>query len=155
VLEIERKFLVEVPQEAIRLATKSYAIFQGYISDDPERTVRLRIRDHEGFINIKGISSADGTTRHEWEQQISLDDAQALKSFCLPETIQKTRYLVPHGTHVFEVDVFAERLQGLVLAEVELTEVNAAVNLPEWIGKEVTNDIRFYNSYLAKHGMPS
>lgn len=154
-IEIERKFLVDLPEQAIRLASKSYDIFQGYISDDPERTVRVRIRDKQGFINIKGISSEDGSTRKEWEQQISLEDAHALKSFCLADTVHKTRHLVPHGRHVFEVDVFGGNLKGLVLAEVELSDINEEINLPAWLGEEVTADKRYYNSYLAKHGKPA
>lgn len=153
-IEIERKFLVMFPEQAIAQAHKSFPIFQGYISDDPARTVRLRISNKQGFITIKGSSSADGTTRQEWEKQIDLIEANALKALCLPGTIQKTRHLVSFGSHQFEVDVFEDELKGLVLAEVELERSNEPVATPPWLGKEVTGDKRYYNSYLAKYGMP-
>ena len=153
-IEIERKFLVKFPEKAIAQAHKSFPIFQGYISDDPARTVRLRISNKQGFITIKGPSSTDGTTRQEWEKQIDLTEAGALKTLCLPGTIQKIRYLVSFGSHQFEVDVFEGVLKGLVLAEAELEHHHEPVVTPPWIGKEVTGDKRYYNSYLAKHGMP-
>ena len=153
-IEIERKFLVAFPEQAIALAHKSFPIFQGYISDDPKRTVRLRISNKQGFITIKGPSSADGTTRQEWEKQIDLLEANALKTLCLPRTIQKTRHLVFFGSQQFEVDVFEGVLKGLVLAELELERNNESVAIPPWLGEEVTGDKRYYNSYLAKHGIP-
>lgn len=154
-LEIERKFLVDNITNCLRVANASYSIIQGYLSNDPARTVRLRIRNKRAFLTVKGASSADGTTRVEWEKEISIEEAEVLLPLCLPETIQKTRYHVPYKKHLFEVDVFEKDLEGLVIAEIELKKVNQEIELPDWIGKEVTGDKRYYNSYLATHGIPS
>ena len=154
-LEIERKFLVSNVPEVLKSATASFPIFQGYFSIDAARTVRLRIQDNTAFLTIKGASSADGTTRVEWEKQIVLDEANALLPLCLQGSIQKTRYHVSFNGNIFEVDVFDKELQGLVLAEIELENPNQKFELPDWIGAEVTGDKRDYNSYLSQHGMPN
>lgn len=154
-LEIERKFLVCNVQACLDKATASFAIFQGYLSVDPARTVRLRTQNTTAFLTIKGASSSDGTTRVEWEKAISLDEANILLPLCLPGSIQKTRYHVPFNESLFEVDVFEESLSGLVLAEIELKSAAQKIKLPDWIGKEVTGDKRYYNSHLAQHGMPA
>lgn len=154
-VEIERKFLVDNPAQAILSARHSFQIFQGYISNDPVRTVRLRIGEGKGFLTIKGASSADGTTRLEWEQEIPLLEAKALMPICLPGVIQKTRHHVVEQQQLFEVDVFEGTHTGLVIAEIELKNAKDKIQLPAWIGKEVTGDKRFYNSYLAVHGIPS
>ena len=154
-VEIERKFLVDNPAQAILSARHSFQIFQGYISNDPVRTVRLRIGQGKGFLTIKGASSADGTTRLEWEQEIPLLEAKALMPICLPGVIQKTRHHVVEQQQLFEVDVFEGTHTGLVIAEIELKNAKDKIQLPAWIGKEVTGDKRYYNSYLAVHGIPS
>ena len=154
-LEIERKFLVSNVQMCLAKATASFAIFQGYLSIDPARTVRLRIQDNHAFLTIKGASSSDGTTRFEWEKQLSLNDANNLLPLCLPGSIQKTRYHVPFNEYLFEVDVFEAALSGLVLAEIELKSSDQKIELPNWIGLEVTGDRRYYNSYLPQHGLPN
>ena len=154
-VEIERKFLVDNPAQAILSARHSFQIFQGYISNDPARTVRLRIGEGKGFLTIKGASSADGTTRLEWEQEIPLSEAKALMPICLPGVIQKTRHHVVEQQQLFEVDVFEGAQTGLVIAEIELKNAKDKIQLPAWIGKEVTGDKRYYNSYLAVHGIPS
>jgi len=154
-VEIERKFLVDNPAQAILSARHSFQIFQGYISNDPARTVRLRIGEGKGFLTIKGASSADGTTRLEWEQEIPLSEAKALMPICLPGVIQKTRHHVVEQQQLFEVDVFEGAHTGLVIAEIELKNAKDKIQLPAWIGKEVTGDKRYYNSYLAVHGIPS
>ena len=154
-VEIELKFLVDDPAQAILSARHSFQIFQGYISNDPARTVRLRIGEGKGFLTIKGASSADGTTRLEWEQEIPLSEAKALMPLCLPGVIQKTRYHVVEQQQLFEVDVFEGSHVGLVIAEIELKNAKNKIQLPPWIGKEITGDKRYYNSYLAVHGMPS
>jgi CYTH domain-containing protein len=115
----------------------------------------LRIGEGKGFLTIKGASSADGTTRLEWEQEIPLSEAKALMPLCLPGVIQKTRYHVVEQQQLFEVDVFEGSHVGLVIAEIELKNAKDKIQLPPWIGKEVTGDKRYYNSYLAVHGMPS
>ena len=154
-VEIERKFLVSNVQACLDEAIASFAIFQGYLSADPSRTVRLRIQDNTAFLTIKGASSSDGTTRAEWEKQLSLNDANTLLPLCLPGGIQKTRHHVPFNEYLFEVDVFEHELSGLILAEIELKSANQKIELPDWIGMEVTGDIRYYNSHLAVHGIPN
>ena len=154
-VEIERKFLVDNPAQALLSARHSFQIFQGYISNDPARTVRLRIGEGKGFLTIKGASSAEGTTRLEWEQKIPLAEAKALMPLCLPGLIQKTRHHVVDQQQLFEVDVFEGALTGLVIAEIELKNPKDKIQLPAWIGKAVTGDQRYYNSYVAVHGIPS
>lgn len=153
-LEIERKFLVDDIRSCLNTSTNSFAIFQGYLSNDPARTVRLRILDNQAFLTIKGASSSDGTTRVEWEKEISIDESNNLLPLCLPRAIRKTRYHVFFKQQLFEVDVFEDTLSGLVLAEIELDHSNQKITLPDWIGKEVTGDKRYYNSYLAVNGIP-
>lgn len=147
--EIERKFLVtgDFRQEA----SESFRLIQGYISTDPDRTVRVRIKGGQGFLTIKGRSSADGLSRYEWEKEIPVEEARELMSLCRPGVIDKTRYLVPFGGHTFEVDEFYGENEGLVIAEVELESEDEEYPRPEWLGEEVTGDRRYYNSQLLKH----
>ena len=146
--EIERKFLVagEFRQDA----TDSFRLVQGYISADPDRTVRVRIKGNQGYLTIKGRSSADGLSRYEWEKEIPVEEARELMSLCEPGVIDKTRYLVPCGGHTFEVDEFYGSNQGLVLAEIELEDEQEIFQKPSWLGEEVTGDICYYNSMLMK-----
>lgn len=104
----------------------------------------------KGFITVKGIGNEAGTMRFEWEKPISLADAERLLSICEPGKIEKLRYFVQAGKHVFEVDDFEGENKGLVLAEIELQEENEAFEKPGWLGEEVTGKIQYYNSYLAK-----
>jgi len=147
-IEIERKFLV-LSTEFIQAASQHYRIEQGYLSNDPARTVRVRVKDDKSFITVKGASSASGMSRYEWEKEIPLEEGKALLQLALPTVIQKIRYEVKHQTFLFEVDVFEGQHQGLILAEVELEDENVELNLPEWIGEEVTGDPRFYNVSLS------
>jgi adenylate cyclase len=148
--EIERKFLVV--NDAYREASfKKERIVQGFLSSVPERTVRIRIIGHSGFITVKGIGNTTGTTRFEWEKEISLSDAERLLSICEPGKIDKLRYFVKAGEHVYEIDDFTGENQGLVVAEIELQEENEAFEKPDWLGEEVTGQVQYYNSYLAKN----
>lgn len=147
--EIERKFMVQ--GEFKTFATKATRITQGYLSSVPERTVRVRIKGEKGFITIKGIGSASGASRYEWEKEIPVAEVQELLKICEPGAIDKTRYLVASGKHTFEVDEFYGDNQGLIVAEVELSAENEAFEKPEWLGEEVTGDARFYNSMLMKN----
>ena len=147
-IEIERKFLVH-STEFIQAASQHYRIEQGYLSNDPARTVRVRVKDDKSFITVKGASSASGMSRYEWEKEIPLEEGKALLQLALPTVIQKIRYEVKHQTFLFEVDVFEGQHQGLILAEVELEDENVELNLPEWIGEEVTGDPRYYNASLS------
>lgn len=146
--EIERKFLVE--GEFRSQVFKAERITQGYLSSVAERTVRIRIQGEQGFITIKGKSSGDGVVRYEWEKEISLADARELLELCEPGVIDKTRYLVRSGKHIFEVDEFYGENEGLVMAEIELGNENEPFEKPDWLGKEVTGDLRYYNAMLAR-----
>ena len=146
--EIERKFLVNG-----EFKSQAYAqsrIVQGYISSARGRTGRVRIRDGKGYLTIKGASNEAGTSRYEWEKEITLGEARELMKLCEPGVIDKTRYLIKSGEHVFEVDEFYGENEGLVMAEVELKAEDEPFKKPDFIGKEVTGDIRYYNSHLMK-----
>lgn len=149
-IEIERKFLVN--SEAFKtVAKRQYHIIQGFLNTDPERTVRVRIRDLEGFITVKGKPEADSISRFEWEMKVAAADAEALLELCHKPLMEKTRYIVPIGKHTFEVDDFHGDNQGLLLAEVELKTEYDRFDKPDWLGMEVTGDIRYYNSQLSKN----
>lgn len=149
--EIERKFLVNGDfKSEVR---NSEHICQGYLSSVPERTVRIRIRGERGYITVKGAGEEGGMSRYEWEMEIPVGDAQELLKLCEPGVIDKVRHLVKVGRHVFEVDEFAGANKGLVMAEVELSAEDEAFVRPPWLGKEVTGDIRYYNSYLSHNGV--
>ena len=124
---------------------------QGFLNTDPYRTVRVRISGEKGFLTVKGISSDSGTSRFEWEKEISLTDAEALLLLCEPTVIKKTRHIVPISNDLFfEVDEFHNHNEGLIIAEIELPHEDAAFDKPVWLGKEVTGDVRYYNSMLSK-----
>lgn len=149
-VEIERKFLVT--SEAFKVAaTKSTRIIQGFLNKDPERTVRIRIKGDKGFITVKGKSNKEGTTRFEWEEILSLTDAENLLNLCEEGMISKERFEVVHGKHIFEVDVFAGDNKGLIIAEVELSHENETFEKPSWLGREVTGEIQYYNSNLSNN----
>lgn len=148
--EIERKFLVE-STDFIKESTVNNRIVQGYLNSNPERTVRVRIKGNKGFLTIKGKGNENGTTRFEWEKEISLSEAEALLQLCESGIIDKIRYEIPLGKHTFEVDVFSGENQGLIIAEVELTFENEFFEQPNWLGKEVTGDKKYYNSHLSEN----
>ena len=153
-LEIERKFLVK----ADRYKTMAYSasrIAQGYICSSRGRTVRVRIRDEKGYLTIKGPSDSQGLGRYEWEKEIPIQEAQELMRLCEPGMIDKTRYLVKSGRHVFEVDEFYGENEGLTIAEVELESADESYEKPDFIGEEVTGDVRYYNSFLMKNPFTS
>ena len=148
--EIERKFLVK-DNSFKELAYSFSRIAQGYICSGRGRTVRIRIRDNKGFLTIKGPAGENGLSRYEWEKELPLDEAKELMKLCEPGMIDKTRYLVRSGKHVFEVDEFYGENEGLVIAEVELRTENEAYIKPDFVGEEVTGDVKYYNSFLMKH----
>ncbi len=147
--EIERKFLVkgDFKPEVF----KQTRITQGYLSSVPERTVRVRVKGEKGFITIKGIGNESGASRFEWEKEIPVEEVRELLKICEPGVIDKTRYLVKNGPYTFEVDEFYGDNDGLTVAEIELPDENAAFEKPEWLGEEVTGDVRYYNSMLMKN----
>ena len=146
--EIERKFLVIGDFKS--QAFEQSRIVQGYISSARGRTVRVRIRNGRGYLTIKGASNESGTSRYEWEKELSLHEAEELRKLCEPGVIDKTRYLVRSGEHIFEVDEFYGENEGLIVAEVELNAEDEAFVKPSFIGQEVTGDVRYYNSQLMK-----
>lgn len=148
-IEIERKFLVS--GEYKNLAHSSSRICQGYICSERGRTVRVRLRDNDGYLTIKGPSDASGLSRFEWEKKIPLEEAQALLKLCVGGVIDKTRYLVDFGDHTFEVDEFYGDNEGLTIAEVELKSEDEEFFRPAFLGDEVTGDRRYYNSELMKN----
>ena len=146
--EIERKFLVtstEFQSESIR----SNRIVQGYLNSNPERTVRIRIKGTQGFITIKGKGNESGTTRFEWEKEIEVIEAEQLLLLCEDGVIDKVRYEIPFGNHLYEVDVFEGDNKGLIIAEIELEDENESFEKPHWLGVEVTGDDRYYNASLS------
>lgn len=149
-IEIERKFLVK-SMNFKDLAQAKHAISQGYLNSDPERTVRIRISGESGFLTIKGKSNQSGTTRLEWETELSLAEAKPLLAICEKGLIEKIRYEVRSGHHTFEVDEFLGENSGLFLAEIELSSETEAFKKPDWLGREVTGDQRYYNSYLSNN----
>ena len=147
--EIEKKFLVA--GEFKESAKKATRITQGYLSSVPERTVRVRVKGEKGYMTVKGIGNDSGASRFEWEKEIPVEDVRDLLKICEPGVIDKTRYLVDCDGHTFEVDEFYGDNEGLVVAEVELSDENEAFTRPSWLGEEVTGDKKYYNSMLMKN----
>ena len=147
-IEIERKFLVKSQAFKDEAFNKTH-IKQGFLSTDKERTVRVRLKGEKGFLTIKGASSNDGLSRFEWEKEISKEDVEQLFKLCKQGIIDKMRYEVKSGNHIFEIDEFFGDNEGLVLAEIELNTQDEAFEKPNWLGSEVTGDIRYYNSQLS------
>ena len=153
-LEIERKFLLrsdDFKQESF----KQERIIQGFLSSVPERTVRVRLIAEVGFITVKGIGNEAGTTRFEWEREISKLEAESLLEICEPGIIDKERYFVKVGEHIFEIDEFELDNKGLVMAEVELKHEEDLFEKPKWLGEEVTGQKKYYNSSLVKNPFQS
>ena len=150
-IETERKFLVRDDRYKAQ-AVSSHHIRQGYIAHDGGNTVRIRIRDDEGFLTIKGKTTDDGLSRPEWEMQIPLQEALELFKLCKSGRIAKFRHIVPaEGGLKWEVDEFLGENEGLVMAEIELPSPEATFARPSWLGTEVTGVSSYYNSYLSKH----
>ena len=148
-IEIERKFLVRSLDYREESRSKN-RIVQGFLNTDPHRTIRVRIMGDAGFLTVKGKSNKAGTTRFEWEKEIDIKDARALLNLCEKGILDKTRYEVRSAEHVFEVDEFHGENEGLILAEVELRHEDEVFEKPDWLGEEVTGDIRYYNSQLSQ-----
>jgi len=149
--EIERKFLLK--GDFLREVYESHHIIQGYLNSSKDRTVRVRISDNRASITVKGPSADNGLSHSEWEKEIAIEDAKDLMALAEPTPIEKTRHLIRTAgkSHPWEIDVFEGANAGLVLAEIELDSVDETVVLPDWIGEEVTGDIRYYNAYLSNH----
>ena len=147
--EIERKFLVK--DDSWRESVSKEAYFrQGYLAGSETASVRVRVANGRGDLNIKSMTL--GVTRREFEYEIPLDEARdMLDNLCCGPLIEKTRYFVKHADHTWEVDVFEGDNEGLVVAEVELDSEDEAFELPAWAGEEVSHDERYYNVCLVKH----
>lgn len=146
--EIERKYMVV--GEYKELAHTSIHIIQGYIASG-RRTVRVRITDRKAWLTIKGPSRDGGLSRYEWEKEIEAREALELMQLAEGAIIEKVRHLVEYEGHTFEVDEFMGDNLGLVVAEVELNNIDEQVTLPHWIGREVTGEKRYYNSHLRSY----
>jgi adenylate cyclase len=149
-VEIERKFLVSSNAFKEDAFTQN-RIKQGYLSAVPERTVRVRIKGEKGYLTVKGISNESGLSRFEWEKEIPVDEAEKLLLLCEAGVIDKTRFEIKTGNHIFEVDEFYGENEGLVMAEIELKSESETFEKPIWLAQEVTNDKRYYNSYLSNN----
>lgn len=149
-IEIERKFLVLSEAYKSEAFNKTH-IVQGFLNSNKDRIVRIRITDNDGFLTIKGKPSDDGLSRFEWEKKISKSDAEALLKLCEEGVIDKIRYEIKSGDHIFEVDEFFGTNEGLTVAEVELNHVTEVFKKPHWLGAEVTGEPKYYNAQLVQH----
>lgn len=143
--EIERTFLV-VNDSFKDPAIDAFHIIQGYLNRDPERTVRIRIRDDKSFLTVKGKTY--GISREEFEYEIPMEDARMMLKLCSGRVIDKTRYLVPFKGHIWEVDEYHGDLEGLIVTEVELKRADEKIAIPPFAGREVSGDPRYFNSQL-------
>lgn len=146
--EIERKFLVK--GEFIHLAERKSEVVQRYLAIDYTKSIRIRITGDKAFLAVKGRSSGKSIARNEWEFPVPLKDASGIMNICLPGKVEKTRYIVPSGKHKFEVDVFHDKNEGLVIAEIELSSESEDFDRPDWLGEEVTGKPEYYNANLIK-----
>lgn len=147
-LEIERKYLIDF--EKIGTLENGIRIKQGYLSTNKDAVVRVRVKNDKAYLTIKGSSS--GISRLEYEYEIPLNEAnEMLEKLCQKPVIDKTRYIINHENHIWEVDVFYADNEGLVVAEVELSSEDEHINLPSWVKEEVSHDDRYFNSNLMKH----
>ena len=144
-IEIERKFLVS--EKKWKPSAEGTKLRQGYLAVNPKRTIRIRVNNDKSFLTIKG--KTNGIKRDEFEYEIPKNEGEMLLKMCLNYIVEKTRYKEKIGELVWEIDVFEGVNRGLVLAEVELEDENQAVQIPEWAEREVSEDVRFYNSYLS------
>lgn len=148
-IEIERKFLVTSHAFKNQAHSKTH-IVQGFLNTDKARTVRVRLKGDKGVLTVKGPSTSDGLSRFEWEKDIDKTDAEALLKLCEKGVIDKMRYEIKVAQHIFEVDEFFGDNEGLIIAEVELNSKDEHFEKPDWLGEEVTGDIKYYNSQISK-----
>lgn len=146
--EIERKFLVKGDFKSH--VYKSYIIKQGYLSVSGSNLVRVRTKGEKAYVTIKTAALEDSIVRNEWEYEIPFADAEEMLELC-EGIISKTRYLVDVAKHTYEVDEFYGDNEGLLVAEIELDEENESFDKPDWLGEEVSGNIRYYNSFLSIH----
>ncbi|MDQ7090572.1 MAG: CYTH domain-containing protein [Methylococcales bacterium] len=147
-IEIEHKFLL-ANDTWRKQVTHSVYYKQGYLNSDQQSSVRVRIADDKAWLNLK--SATIGTQRQEYEYEIPMTDAnEIIDSLCRKPLIEKTRHFVPIEQHLWEIDEFVQDNQGLIVAEIELSVVGEAFHCPDWLGQEVTDDVRYYNNNLSQ-----
>jgi CYTH domain-containing protein len=148
-IEIERKFLVRKDLWYAIHKPEGEILKQGYLVSEPEKTVRIRVTPSSGCITIKG--PAENAARAEYEYRIPYGDAIELLDKFAPSCIDKVRYRIPFQGKTWEIDEFFGANEGLIIAEIELTDPDESFEVPSWVGEEVTNDHRYSNSWLAEH----
>lgn len=146
-IEIERKYLVK-NLEFKSLSKKVSTIIQGYLNNDPNKSVRIRLTENNAYITIKGKSLNDGLSRYEWEKKIPREEGVELLKLCKDQLIYKKRYYINIEDFIIEVDEFLDKNKGLYIAEIELDSLNKKLRLPTWIGEEVTGVNKYYNLNL-------
>ncbi len=147
--EIERKFLVNGDYKSHSF--KNFRIKQGYLALSGVTIVRVQIKGEQAFVTIKSALEENKIKRNEWEYEIPVQDAGEMLLLCEEAVIEKTRYLIKAGKHIFEVDDFEGENEGLVIAEIELESEDEPYEKPGWLGPEVTGNVRYYNSFLSIH----
>ena len=148
-MEVERKFLVK--GDFKQLADRSIHVFQGYLSTENERSVRVRIMDKKAYLTIKGMGNDSGVSRPEWEYEIPYNDAKELFQICEMGIIEKKRHIVFYEGYRYEVDEFFGENEGLQVAELELKTEDEEFKKPDWLGREITDEMKYYNLMLLKH----
>jgi len=148
-LEIERKFLLVGDSWRSQVVGQPRRLSQGYLFSDAHKSVRIRLAGDDATLTVKG--SRSGISRLEFQYQIPPADAANLLALCSGPLIDKTRHIVHHAGMKWEIDIFHGDNEGLRIAEVELERVDQPIELPEWVGEEVSHDPKFYNSELARH----
>ena len=146
-VEIEKKFLLKDLSCLEGVDGVEYK--QAYLNTHPDRTVRVRVMEDKGYLTIK--SKTVGIARNEYEYEIPFLEANNLLIICEEGKIEKVRYKIPHGDLMFEIDVFSGDNAGLTIAEIELPSEDTQFEKPEWLGEEVSNDKRYFNSYLSQN----
>jgi adenylate cyclase len=152
-LEIERKFLVDKEKWELVRKPKGQSVKQIYLLNDSDKTIRIRIKGEKGFLTLKGETK--GFSRSEFEYEIPLADAQSIFAQFAGSLVEKIRYEIVYQGKLWEVDEFVKENQGLLLAEIELTNEQESFEIPEWILEEVSSDPRYYNSFLSMHPFQS
>lgn len=151
--EIERKYLVNKKEWEAFDKPEGKTIKQAYLLNEIEKTIRVRIKGDKGFLTIKG--KTEGVTRTEFEYEIPFQDAEQLMKLYGKQSIEKVRYEITIANHIWEVDVFEGKNDGLIVAEIELQNENEAFEIPHWVAQEVSDDARYYNANLIHHPFKS